>query len=337
MASFNSILQKLLEKSDLSDKEAAFALGEIVDGRVNNAQTAAFLTALKVKGETVEEIVACARTMKARAVPIHCAANNLTDTAGTGGDGKGTFNVSTCAAIIAAGAGAAIAKHGNRSVSGKSGSIDALEKLGIAIPTSPQAAEAQLEMAGITFVFAQLFHPAMKNVAQARKELGFKTIFNLLGPLTNPANARRQLIGAYGMDALTKIAEAAKRLGTEKALIVTSDTDEISISAETNACEIANGEARQYTLKPEEFYIKRAPLNAIAAMDSAESAEIILGVLNGNSGPARDVAILNASAALYVAGRAESIKKGIRLAEESVDSGKAKAKLELLRESNGHT
>lgn len=337
MTDFQGILQKLIEKRDLAYEEAVFSVLELMAGRVNNAQAAAFLTALKMKGETVEELVAFARTMKANAVPINCQVTNLVDTAGTGGDGKGTFNISTCSAIVAAGAGAMVSKHGNRSVSSKSGSIDALEKLGVLIPTTPEGVEAQLKKVGITFVFAQAFHPAMKNIAPVRKELGFKTIFNMVGPLTNPTNAGRQLIGVYSVDAMLKISEAAKQLGTEKTVVVTSDTDEISISAETSACDVANGSVLRYTLRPEEFGLKRAPLSAITANDSAESAEIILGVLKGNPGPARDVVLLNTAAAIYVAGMAGSIKKGIKLAEESLDSGKALQKLELLRENNGHT
>lgn len=331
---FATLLRKMLDKHDLEEEEAGFALEEIMEGRVNNTQIAAFLTALKLKGETVEEVVAFARTMRRKAVPLHHKTSNLVDTAGTGGDGCATFNISTCAAIVAAGARVAVAKHGNRAVSGTSGSVDVLEELGVGIPASREAAEKQLEGIGITFLFAPIFHPAMKHIALVRKELGFKTIFNLLGPLTNPAHAERQLIGAYDKGALLKLAEAAKALGTKKTLVVSSDTDEISISSSTEICEVSGSNVRNYTISPEDFGFKRTSIDVIKAKDAAQSAGIILDVLKGRGGHVRDVVILNSGAAIYASGIAGSIKEGIRLAEVSIDTGKALEKLELLK--NGH-
>jgi len=328
---FLQILHKLIDKENLTDDEAAFALEEIMQGKINNAQIAAFLTGLKIKGESIEEIAAFVKIMRKNAINFFPKVKNLVDTAGTGGDGSKTFNISTCAAFVAAGAGANVAKHGNRAASSKSGSADVLEELGINSITEPTIAEKQLEGIGITFLFAPAFHHAMKFVAPVRKELGFKTVFNILGPLTNPAGAKRQLIGAYDKSLLKKLAEVLKLLGTEKTLLVSSDIDEISICSETELYEITNGEIKNYNIIPEDFGFKRASLDAIRVEDKTKSAEVLLNVLKGRDGAARDIVLLNSGAAIYASGIANNIQQGISLAEKSIDSGKALEKLELLR------
>ncbi|MBS3067071.1 anthranilate phosphoribosyltransferase [Candidatus Micrarchaeota archaeon] len=328
---FLQILHKLIDKENLTDGEAAFALEEIMQGKINNAQIAAFLTGLKIKGESIEEIAAFVKIMRKNAINFFPKVKNLVDTAGTGGDGSKTFNISTCAAFVAAGAGANVAKHGNRAASSKSGSADVLEELGINSITEPTIAEKQLEGIGITFLFAPAFHHAMKFVAPVRKELGFKTVFNILGPLTNPAGAKRQLIGAYDKSLLKKLAEVLKLLGTEKTLLVSSDIDEISICSETELYEITNGEIKNYNIIPEDFGFKRASLDAIRVEDKTKSAEVLLNVLKGRDGAARDIVLLNSGAAIYASGIANNIQQGISLAEKSIDSGKALEKLELLR------
>src|SRR3989338_660743 len=328
---FLQILHKLIDKENLTDDEAAFALEEIMQGKINNAQIAAFLTGLKIKGESIEEIAAFVKIMRKNAINFFPKVKNLVDTAGTGGDGSKTFNISTCAAFVAAGAGANVAKHGNRAASSKSGSADVFEELGINSITEPTIAEKQLEGIGITFLFAPAFHHAMKFVAPVRKELGFKTVFNILGPLTNPAGAKRQLIGAYDKSLLKKLAEVLKLLGTEKTLLVSSDIDEISICSETELYEITNGEIKNYNIIPEDFGFTRSSLDAIRVEDKTKSAEVLLNVLKGRDGAARDIVLLNSGAAIYASGIANNIQQGISLAEKSIDSGKALEKLELLR------
>lgn len=337
MSSFPHLLCKLLEKKDLTEDDARFALNEIMQGKISSVQTSAFLTALKMKGETVEEITAFAKTMRRNAITFNPRVTSLVDTAGTGGDASDTFNISTCSAFVAAGAGVNVAKHGNKAVSSKSGSADVLEQLGVNIGMDVKTAEMQLKIIGITFLFAPCFHPAMKSVASLRKELGFKTIFNILGPLINPANAKRQLIGVDNNSLLKKMAEALRHLGVEKALVVNSDLDEISISNETEVYEIYGNKIENYVVAPEDFGFKRGNLKNILVADKRESAKLILDVLRRNAGAARDVVVLNAGAAVYVSGVAGSIKKGISLAEESIDSGKALEKLEQLRDFDGYS
>jgi anthranilate phosphoribosyltransferase len=328
---FPNIMNKLLERVDLQEEEAAYAMEEIMRGSINNSQIAAFLTALKMKGESVKEIAAFARTMRNNSIRITPEKDHMIDTAGTGGDGTKTFNISTCAAIVAAGAGAKVAKHGNRASSSKSGSADVLEELGVPIITDPEKAKAQLEHIGFAFLFAPSFHPAMKHVAKIRKELGFKSVFNILGPLTNPAGAKRQLIGVYDKSLLRKMAEVAAQLGTEKTLIVSSDLDEISISEPTNVFEVHGNGIKEYTISPEDFDISRATIDTLRVDGKLQSAQVILDVLERKQGPARDIVLLNAGAALYVSGLAPSIKEGVELSEKSIDSGAAKEKLKQLR------
>ncbi|MEK6981738.1 MAG: anthranilate phosphoribosyltransferase [Candidatus Micrarchaeota archaeon] len=319
----------MVDKLQLQEEIRIFR--EILENRYNPSQIATFLTELKIENVTCEEIAAFANLMKEKMVKISSKVKNLVDTAGTGGDGNHTFNISTASAIVAAGAGVNIAKHGNRSASSKCGSSDVLEALGVKIDLEPKAVEKQIEEIGIGFLFARIYHPAMKNVAEARRELGFKTIFNVLGPLTNPANAKRQVIGVYDASLLEKLSKSVREIGTEKTLIVSSDTDEISISADTNISEISNYKINLYSISPEDFGFKRSSLDKICANDRKESANIILEVLNCKEGPAREIVLLNAGAAIYVSGIAGSIRYGVTLAEKSIDSGKSLEKLEMLR------
>lgn len=335
---FTSILEKLIDRQDLDSAEAQFSFQEIMKGTVTSTQIAAFLTALKSKGESIDELFEFVTVMRKNAVLLDTKIKNIVDTAGTGGDGTGTFNISTCAAFVAAGAGVKIAKHGNRSVSSKSGSADVLEELGVNLQISKETAEKQLKEIGITFLFAPLFHPAMKQVAVVRKELGFKTVFNYLGPLTNPAGAKRQLIGVSDKKALKKLAEVSRLLKTERTLLVNSDIDEISISQKTDVCEVSYDKIKNYAIAPEDFGLKRSPIETIRITYTKESARMILAVLKGVPGPARDVVLLNAGAAAYAGGIAKSIATGITVAEKSIDSGNAFEKLNQLRvNTNGYT
>jgi len=328
-------LKKLLQMKDLTEDESALALEYIMQGNANNSQIAAFLTALRIKGETVDEIVGLVKTMRKYSKKVTLTkkpeTGNLLDTAGTGGDGSKTFNISTAAAFVAAGAGAVLAKHGNRAASSKSGSADVLEELGVDIDINEEIAKKQLEKMGITFLFAKSYHPAMRFVAPVRKELGFRTIFNVLGPLTNPADAKRQVIGVYDKGIMKKMAEALAKLGTEKTVFLSSDIDEFSISTETSVIEVAGKEIKEYILAPEDFGIERGKIGELQVVDRIESAGVIINVLEGKPGAARDVVVLNAGAAIYACGLAGTIKEGTKLAEKSIDSGKALEKLDALR------
>ncbi|MBI5553851.1 MAG: anthranilate phosphoribosyltransferase [Candidatus Diapherotrites archaeon] len=334
MNSDSSVLECLMNGKDLESNEAMEVMQEIVDGKLTPATTAALLTALQIKGVNAEELSAFARTLRKNAVPVHAGTQSLLDTCGTGGDQTGTFNISTAAAFVAAGAGARIAKHGNRAASGKTGSTDVLEKLGIRPATTPTEALEQLKTAQITFLSAPAFHPGLRHVHKVRKELGFKTVFNLLGPLINPFSPQRQLIGIYSPQILEKMALAIQNLGTEKTVLVSSDTDEISLSAPTSVCEIRGQHITVYSITPEEFGFKRQ--KPVMAKDADESAKIILKILEGNPGPARDTVLLNAGAAIYANGQAASIRQGMTLAVQSIDSEKAIQKLQSLRELHGH-
>ncbi len=337
--SFESLLKKLALKADLGSEEAGFCMHEIMHGNVSHADLASFLTLIKEKGETVVEITAFVKIMRAASLRVNFRADFMVDNCGTGGDGSGTFNVSTCSAFVAAGAGAVVAKHGNRKASSQSGSMDVIEKLGVPMAMSQHDAEQQLAGAGITFMFSQAFHPAMKNVAPVRKALGFKTVFNILGPLCNPAGVRRQVIGVYDKALVQKVAGALGRLGTEKAMVLSSDTDEISISAPTTIVEIesaaennvSQAKTKEYKISPQDFGLMMSTLDELVAVNPEESAKIILEVLSGKAGPARDIVLMNSGAAIYVSGKVSSLKQGISLAEKSIDSGSAMAKLNALK------
>ncbi|OGG13389.1 anthranilate phosphoribosyltransferase [Candidatus Gottesmanbacteria bacterium RIFCSPHIGHO2_01_FULL_39_10] len=325
------LLNKLIEKKDLTIEESEKLMEEMLRGNLTNALMASVLTALRMKGESVEEMLGFINVMRKYMQKIKVS-GLVIDTCGTGGDGKGTFNISTATALVVAGAGVKVAKHGNRSASSFCGSADVLEELGVNIQMTPRQAEDCLQKVGITFLFAPLFHPAMKHVAGVRKELGIRTVFNFLGPFVNPARVRRQIVGVSDRNIAEKLMEVAKYLDYEHLLIVISDDglDEISISNKTRIFEIKNNRVRKFTMMPENFGIKRASIETIKGRDAKINAKIIERILEGEKGPKRDVVILNSAAALYVAGKVKDINSGIKLAEESIDRGKAKKILEQL-------
>lgn len=305
--------------------------------KATDIQKSALLVALRMKGETAEEIAGAAMAMRDRVTPLGIDPAGLIDTCGTGGDGKGTFNVSTAAAIVAAGAGARVAKHGNRAVSSSCGSADVLMALGVNIDLDAPAMAAVLNEVGISFLFAPKLHPAMRSVAHIRRELGFRTIFNVLGPLTNPAFAHRQVIGVYSLHLVEIVAQVLRMLGSVHALVVHSEDgmDEISVSAPTAVCELRDGEIRKYSLSPEHIGLERHDINDLTGGSPAESASMIRDVLSGKKGAPRDVVLANAGAALYVAGKAGDIGDGVEMAARSIDRGDAFRKLEQLAAATG--
>jgi anthranilate phosphoribosyltransferase len=321
-------IDRLAGGNDLSSDEAARVLAEVMEGNASEAQTAAFLIALRTKGETVQEIAGLASTMRAFALPVD-AGGDLVDTAGTGG-GRPTFNVSTTAAFIAAGAGCRVAKHGNRSATSQCGSADVLEALGARIDLEPAAVAACIESVGFGFMFAPRHHAAMRHVVPVRKELGVRTIFNFLGPLTNPAGARRQVIGVSDPGKLETMAAALRELGAERALVVSSadGLDEFSVSGTTRVVELSDGRLSGYDVTPEQVGLELAPDGAVRAGTPDENARVLRGVLDGEPGTERALAVLNAGAAIQVAGRAGSLADGVRRAEQAVDSGAAGSVLE---------
>jgi len=329
-------IQKLVHRDGLTQQEAYDAMSEIMDGRATAVQIAAFLVALRLKGESVEEIVGCARVMREKATRVKVNRVSLIDTCGTGGDAAGTFNVSTASAIVASGAGCSVAKHGNRAVSSRCGSADVLSALGVNIEMSPREAELCLEEIGITFLYAPLLHGAMKYAAPVRKELGMRTIFNILGPLTNPAGAQRQLLGVYGPEWTGPVASVLGVLGSEHALVVHGEggMDEISHSGDTQVSEWRNGEVRTYKISPGTYGIERGSVHQILGGSAEENAGIIREVLDGKDGAPRDVVLLNSGAAIVVAGLAGSLQEGIEMASYSIDSGAAKRKLRDLVEAS---
>ena len=322
-------IDRLADRYDLTEEEAAAVLAEIMSGDASDVQIAGFLIALRVKGETVEELAGLARTMRALAAVVRSEHDDLLDTAGTGG-GRRTFNVSTTAALIAAGAGCAVAKHGSRSATGLSGSADVLEALGARIDLEPAAIGQCIDEIGFGFMFAPYHHPATRHVVEVRKQLAVRTTFNFLGPLTNPAGASRQLLGVSNPQNLPKLAGALALLGTRHAMVVCSedDLDELSISAATRVIEVVGGELREYDVTPEELSLTRHPPDRVPGGDPLENAEIMRAIFAGESGAARDLAVLNAGAAIYTAGGAGSLREGVSRAQEAVDSGAAATTLE---------
>jgi anthranilate phosphoribosyltransferase len=337
----------------LAQSESRDVMAEVLAGQCTDAQIAALLVALHMKGETVEEIVGFAEAIRAAAAPLPTSEQPalvvsgtgrdaldssdhgnsfLVDTSGTGGDTSGTFNISTATAFVAAGAGVRVAKHGNRSISSKCGSADVVEALGIDIQLSPERSALCLQEIGICFLYAPNLHPAMKQVQKVRRELRLRTMFNLLGPLTNPAHASGQVVGVYALDLVEKLAEALSMLGLRRALVVhgLDGLDEISISGPTRIAESREGIVRTYEVTPEKFRLQRAPLTDIAGGDAAKNAAIIRSVLNGNKSPHRDVVLLNSAAALVAAGKADHLAKAMPIAKQAIDSGAAAAKLEAL-------
>jgi anthranilate phosphoribosyltransferase len=322
-------LDALAAGQDLSEDEAAGVLAEIMAGEVSHVQIAGFLIALRTKGETVEEIAGLARTMRALALPVAVSRSGLVDTAGTGG-GRSTFNVSTTAALIAAAAGCAVAKHGNRSATSRSGSADLLEALGAQIDLGPQDVARCIEVVGFGFMFAPEHHQATRFVMPVRRDLAVRTIFNLLGPLTNPAGARRQLLGVADPSYLESIAGVLARLGVDRALVVSSEDglDEISTSAPTRVIEVNGDRIEAYTVKPEDFGVELANGDGLAGGDPASNAAVTRAVLAGEPGPPRDLALVNAGATIYAAGEAATLAEGVAAARAAIDDGRAAATLE---------
>ncbi|HEX3557312.1 MAG TPA: anthranilate phosphoribosyltransferase [Thermoanaerobaculia bacterium] len=321
----------------LTREETEELFGQLMDGQVSEPMKAALLVALRMKGEAVAEISGAAAAMRRRALPIPHQRQGLVDTCGTGGDGRGTFNISTAAALVAAAAGVPVAKHGNRSVSSRSGSADVLAALGVKIEIDPDTAGRTLDAVGIAFLFAPLLHPAMREVMPVRRELGMRTIFNLLGPLTNPAGARRQLMGVYMESLVEPIGHVLRDLGAEHALVVHGDgLDEITTTGRTHVAEVRDGEVRVYDLEPERFGLRRARLEELAGGTPEENAVAVRRVFAGEDGGALfDVTALNAGAALYVGGAAATLEEGVERARAALASGAAAEKLEELRSFAG--
>lgn len=329
-----TVLKKLLLGENLTEQEAMESMNCIMEGGATESQIGGFLTALRFKGETAEEIVGFAKVMRQKAAKVTHAQPYCIDTCGTGGDGTGTFNISTAASIVAAAAGAKIAKHGNRAMSSRSGSADVLEALGINISLDPSQVGSCIDQVGIGFMFAQLFHQSMKHAAGARKELGIRTVFNILGPLTNPAGARGQLLGVFDGNSAALMAEALMRLGTERALVVhgSDELDEITITGKTKIAELKDGTVSEYFFDAADIGIPRASLAELAGGDASTNADIIRSVLSGEQGARRNIVLVNTAAALYVAKITSGIKEGLKIAAEMIDTGKAALKLEELRE-----
>ncbi len=325
-------IAKVVDGCDLASPEAAAVMDTIMEGGATPAQIGGFLTALRMKGETPVEIAAFARVMRNHAVSIKPQVSGvLVDTCGTGGDGAQTFNISTAAAFVAAGAGVPVVKHGNRGVSSRCGSADVLAALGVTIGIDPAAQAKIVRETGMVFLFAPSHHPAMKHVMAARQDLGCRTVFNLLGPLANPAGADAQVLGVYAEKLTGPVAEVLQMLGVSRAMVVFgSGLDEITVTGETSVTELYGGRITNYTLAPEQFGLARAAPADLTGGDPEENARILRSVLAGKKGATRDVVLMNAGAAIYVGGRAGTLAEGIRLAAGSIDSGKAKGKLDAL-------
>jgi anthranilate phosphoribosyltransferase len=336
----NDILTRAIDAvcsgTHLTADHASAVLDEIMEGRAGEVQTGAFLVALRTKGETVAELVGLARTMRRLAAEVEAGRDDLVDTAGTGG-GPSTFNVSTAAALVAAGAGCAVAKHGNRSSTSRCGSADLLEALGVRIDLGPAEVARCIDEIGFGFMFAPRHHAAMKHVGPVRKELAVRTIFNFLGPLTNPAGARRQLLGVSDRRYQETIAEALVGLGCERALVVCAadDVDEISVAEETRIVEVKDGRTEEWFVRPEDLGIARVDIDQIAGGEPDQNAATVMRVLEGEDGPQRDVVLLNAAGAILVGGGVDDLEGGVERAREAIDSGAARAVLARLVEVTG--
>ncbi|MFN3788014.1 anthranilate phosphoribosyltransferase [Sulfurihydrogenibium azorense] len=329
------LIKKITEKKNLSKEEVLFLFQEIMDRKLTDAQLGAVLIGLKMKGETIDEISAAATVMRDKAIKVNVKdKSKLVDTCGTGGDNIGTFNVSTISAFVVAASGAKVAKHGNRSVSSKCGSADLMESLGVKIDMPPEKVERCIDEVGLGFLFAPIFHPAMKNVVRQRREIGVRTIFNILGPLSNPADAPYQLMGVYDKDLVEPIAKVLVKLGIKRAFVVhgLEGLDEVSLTAETLVAQVEGEDIKVYTVKPEDFGLKRVSIEDLKGGDIIENKEIALNILTGRDySPKTDFVALNSGFALKVAGVVSSIKEGIELAKESIYSKKAYEVLEKLR------
>jgi anthranilate phosphoribosyltransferase len=334
-------IQKLIEGYSLTSRESGEIMREVISGKATNSQTAAFLTALRMKGEAVEELISFACVMREQSSQIHPHVDGrLVDTCGTGGDKIKTFNVSTAAAFVIAGAGVAVAKHGNRSVTSKCGSADVLERLGLNLNQEPKAVERIIENVGIGFMFAPAFHPAMKYAAATRQEIGIRTVFNLLGPLTNPACANAQLLGVYDPKLTSPIAYALKRLGCEEAMVVhgLDGLDEVSTVGKTAIAHLRGGEVTELEVSPDDLGVKTACINDLILTTPEENVEVLFKILSGNlvhNDPKMEFVLVNSMAGIMVGGKAENFDDGLELARESIDSGIAYEKLKDLIRASG--
>ncbi|MBU1194641.1 MAG: anthranilate phosphoribosyltransferase [Proteobacteria bacterium] len=331
---FTENLRKIISGQDLDQDSAASMLSDIFSGQITEAQVGAFMAALATKGETFEELAGAARSMRRKAIKIQTRSQNVIDTCGTGGDASGSFNISTTTAFVVAGAGVTVAKHGNRSISSKCGSADVLEALGVNLNVDPEIVEEAINEIGIGFMFAPMYHGSMKYAGKARMECGIRSIFNMLGPLTNPAAASCQLLGVYDPKLTEMFAQALKLLGVKKALVVHGHDgmDEITTTTKTRISELNDAQIRSYDLDPLEFFENYARTCDLKGGDVKENAAITLGILKGEKGPKRDIVVLNSGAALMAAQQVQTIKQGIVMAKESIDSGNALKKLEQLSE-----
>jgi anthranilate phosphoribosyltransferase len=329
---FADLLEKLARHEDLTTEEAASAMHEVMEGRAAPSQLAALLAALVMKGERPAEIVGFAKAMRNHAVKLSKPAGDVFDTCGTGGDRSGTFNISTATAIVVSACGVKVAKHGNRAASSQCGSADVFEQLGVNISAPPDVVERSLHDAGIAFFFAQTFHPSMKHAAQTRRELGIRTAFNLLGPLTNPAGAARQLIGVPTAELTELLAHALRQLGTKRAWVVhgADGIDEVSTGGYTKVAECRDGSVHTFYIHPSEFGIPKSPCAYLKGGDAAANAAILRAVVDGERGAPRDVVLLNAGVALLITGVADSVTAGIACAAEAIDSGRARTTLERM-------
>ena len=326
-------LNALVEKKDLSGEEMTSVMHQIMSGELTPVQIAGIVIALRSKGETVTEIAAAAGVMRELSAKVEVPQDiPLVDTCGTGGDGTHTFNISTASAIVAASAGAKVAKHGGRSVSSTCGSADVLERLGVNVGLTPAGVAKSIMAIGIGFMFAPSHHSAMRFAAPVRRELGIRTIFNLLGPMTNPANAKNQVLGVYHRDLLRKFAEALKMLGSRHVLVVhgMEGLDEISISGETLVAELKDGKISEYRLNPENFGLEKSPIEAIRVHDVESACRLLLDALENRPGPARDIVTLNAGASIYISGLAKNIAEGVKMAGRQISNGAARKKLDEL-------
>jgi anthranilate phosphoribosyltransferase len=329
-----TLLARVLDRHDLSRAEAREAMQEIMRGDATQAQIAGFLVALRAKGETADEIAGCAEAMREHALPVRPRRDDLVDTAGTGGDGKATLNISTAAALVAAAAGAGVAKHGNRAASSQTGSADVLEALGFVLDLEPDRIARSIDELGFGFLFAQAHHPAMRHAAPVRRELGTRTVFNVLGPLTNPARARAQVVGVYSPDLVRPVAEALAQLGARRAFVVhgAGGIDELSPLGPNRVCEVVDGGVRERTIEPRELGIEPCALEELRGGTPDENAAAIRRIFAGERGGARDAVLLNAAGAIAAGGHAEDLREGLQAAREALDSGRAAARLDQLVE-----
>lgn len=325
-------IKQLILRQDFSHDQMTDVMNQIMTGNATPAQIGGFLIGLQMKGETVTEIAAAAEVMRSLATPVHIKGKHVVDTCGTGGDGASTFNVSTASAFVAAAAGCQVAKHGNRSISSSSGSADVLEAAGVNLELSPEQVKHCIETVGVGFMFAQKHHGAMKHAIGPRREMGVRTIFNLLGPLTNPAQAAHQVLGVFDKKWVKPMAEVLQKLGSQHVLVVHAEDglDEISIGAETHVAELKEGKVTTYTIKPEDFGLQQNTIETLTVSNAQDSLSLIKEVFDGKLGPARDIVVLNAGAAIYAADITVSLAEGIAMAAELIDSGAATQKLNAL-------